>query len=169
MDQSKVCVTICPIDAPCEPHSFIFENYVCYSLFNRHSSADYSKWHWPGIFFLRLLPQTLQGFPCVLDSMLLATGCLLVFFVCPRNILMINAVRSICSINLVIFTSAATGIVNRWQWPQFFDFLLLTNFFPLRILVWSCHAETSLSFPIQFDELRVFLWRKTWECCHGLL
>ena len=89
-------------------------------IFNRHSCADYSKWHWPGIFFLRLLPQTLQCFPCVLNSMLLATGCLLVFCLSKEYF---DDKRSsiICPIDLLIFTCAATGIVNCQKWPQFFD------------------------------------------------
>ena len=66
-----------------------------------------------------------------------------------------------------------TCLNERCQLPEVtsvFWLSLLPNVFPSRILVWSCYAETSLSFPIQFDELRVvFYGEKLRECCHGLL
>ena len=51
------------------------------------------------------------------------------------------------------------SILNkRCQLPEVtsvFWLYLLSNVFLSRILVWSCYTEMSLSFPIQFDELRV--------------
>ena len=50
MDQSKVCVTLCQIDAPYGRHSFIFRNKVVIN-FRGHYSANYNNGTDLGFFY----------------------------------------------------------------------------------------------------------------------
>ena len=81
--------------------------------------------------------------------------------VCPRNILMIKC-SPVCLFNRYFNFHMCHD--RYCQLPE-----VASIFFLSRILVWSYHAETPLTCFIHFDDLRVFLWWKTWNavmsCC----
>ena len=80
--KSEVCATICQIAALYGRHSLIFENEICYNF--NFSETLQCKFTANGsvIFVLcsALITANLGNvFLCFLDSMLLTTGCVLVF------------------------------------------------------------------------------------------
>ena len=99
--------------------------------------------------FLFLLPQTLQCFPCVLNSMLLATDCLLVFCLSQEYF---DDKRSpiICPIDLVIFTCAATGIAIFFSVLVGYAMWKRLHCAPCILMSWQFFTEKDL------------------KCCHGL-
>ena len=87
MDQSEVCVTICPIDAPCGQQLVIFEDKLWYKLeFLRGTTVQITANGTDLVFllFAALISTILSGFNVV------GHGPLASFVVCPRSVLMIK-------------------------------------------------------------------------------